>query len=97
MEQDQGKRVRLPGLPKFLAEVGSEVSDAKSPCFEDVGGGEAAQEATSGVGKALFEEEEEKEDHDIYFKQKRKKPESKEPAPIKPTDRGKTAHKKCMF
>ena len=39
-EQGQGKRVRVPGLPEFPAEAGSEVSDAKSPRFEKVGGGE---------------------------------------------------------
>jgi len=47
-----------------LAEVGSEASDAESPYFEDVVGGEAAQEATSGAGKALLEEKEKKEDPD---------------------------------
>ena len=78
-EQGQAKRVRVPGLLEFLAEVGSKTSDAESPRFEDVGGGEAAPEATSGAGKAPLEEEEEEKDRDTHFKRKRKMPEPKEP------------------
>ena len=55
VEQDQGKRVRVPGLSEFLDEAGSEASDADSPHFEDVGGGEAAPEATRRAGKAPLE------------------------------------------
>ena len=91
-EQDQGKRVRVPGLPKFLAVVGSEASDTENPCFENVGGGEAAQKATSGAGKASLEEEEEEEDPDTHFKRKRKKLEPKETARKKSTQ--KKPHKK---
>jgi len=57
IELKQGKRVRVLGLPEFLAEVGSAASDAESPCFKDDIGGGAAQEALSGVGKAPLEEE----------------------------------------
>ena len=90
-EQGQGKRVRVPGLPKFLAEARNEASDAESPRFEDVGG-EATLEATSGVGKAPLEEEEEEENCDTHFKRKRKKPElkelvSKEPTKKEPTQK----------
>ena len=77
-EQGQGKRVRVPGLLEFLAEAVSEASDIESPRFEDVDGGEAAPEATSGAGKAPLEEKEEEEDHDTHFKRERKKPEPKE-------------------
>jgi len=55
-ELDQRKRVRVPGLPEFLAEVGSEASDTESPCFKDVVSGGATQEALSGAGKVLLEE-----------------------------------------
>ena len=85
MEQDQGKRVRVPRLPEFLADVESEASDAESSCFEDVVDGEATQEATSGADKTPFEEEEEEEDRDTHFKRKRKKPEPKEPDPKEST------------
>ena len=61
-----------------MAEVGSEASDTESPHFEDVGGDEAVQEATSGAGKASLEEEEEEEHPDIHFKRKRKEPKPKE-------------------
>ena len=33
---DQGKRVRVPGIPEYLAEVGSETSDAESPNLKKV-------------------------------------------------------------
>ena len=58
-EQGQGKRVRVPGLPEFMAEAGSETSDAESPRFEEVVGGEAAPKAASRAAKAPLEEEEE--------------------------------------
>ena len=67
-EQGQGKRFRVPGLPEFLAEARSGASDAKSPHFKDVGGGEATPEDTSRAGKAPLEEEEEEEDRDTNFK-----------------------------
>jgi len=35
---DEGRRVRVPGLPKFLAEVCSEALDVENPYFEDIGG-----------------------------------------------------------
>ena len=44
-----------------MVEAESEASDAESPRFEDVGGGEVAPESTSGAGKAPLEEEEEEE------------------------------------
>ena len=62
-----------------MVEAGSEASDAKSPRFEEVGGGEATSEAANRAGKAPLEEEE--ENRDMHFKRKRKNPESKEPAP----------------
>jgi len=77
-EQGQGKRVRVPGLLEFLAEAVSEASDIESPRFEDVDGGEAAPEATSGAGKAPLEEKEEEEYHNTHFKREQKKPEPKE-------------------
>ena len=47
-----------------MAEAGSKVLDAESPRFEDVGGEEAALEATSRASKAPLEEEEEEKDRD---------------------------------
>ena len=75
-----------------MVEAGSEASDADSPRFEEVGGGEAAPEAASGAGRAPFEEEEEEEDRDTHFKRKGKKPESKEPTP-KELNKQKATHK----
>jgi len=67
-ELDQGKRVWVAGLPKFLDVVGSEASDVENHRFEDVIGGGASQEALSGAGKALFKEEKEEEDPDMHFR-----------------------------
>ena len=67
-----------------MSKAGSEALDSESPRFEEVGGGEAAPETSSGAGRAPIEEEEEEEeqkDRDTHFKWKRKKPELKEPAP----------------
>jgi len=35
-EQEEGKRVRVPGLPEFITEIDSEASDTESPYFENV-------------------------------------------------------------
>ena len=65
------------GILEFLAEVGSEASDAESLRFEEATGGEATKEATSGAGKAPVEKEEEEakeeeeKDPDVYFKRNR--------------------------
>ena len=64
-----------------MPEAGSKTSDAESPRFEEVAGGEAPPKGASEVDKAPLGEEEEEEDHDMHFTRKRKKPESKEPAP----------------
>ena len=65
-ELDRRKRVRVPGLPESLAEVGSEASDTESPRFEDVTGGGATQKALSAAGKAPLKGKE--EDPDTHFK-----------------------------
>ena len=88
-EFDQGKRVQLPGLSKFMVEVESEVSDVESPHFKEVVGDKATKKATSGASKAPAEEEEseeeeeeeevEEENPDVHFN-----PKWKEPARSKP-------------
>ena len=47
----EDKRVRVSGLPKFIAIVDSEASDAKSPRFEDVAGAEVPRDVPGGVGR----------------------------------------------
>ena len=79
-ELDQEKRVQVPGLPEFLAEAGSEASDAESPHFEDVTGDGAIRGAPSEAGIAPIEEEEEEEKNShAHFKQKRKDSPSPKP------------------
>ena len=74
-EMGEGKRVRVPGLPEFVATIDSEASDAESPYFEGVVGAEIPLDAPGGVGTAPMEdvkvEEVEKEDPDVHFKRKR--------------------------
>ena len=73
--QGEGKRVRMPDLPEFIAVADSEASDTKSPHFKDVASAEVPQDVPGGVGTAPMEkvemEEEEEEDPDVHFKQKR--------------------------
>jgi len=79
-EQEEDKRVRVPGLPEFIVVIDSEASDAESPHFEDVAGAEVSHDIPGRVGTALMEEveieeeeeEEEEENSDVHFKQKRK-------------------------
>lgn len=61
---DQGKGIWVPGIPEYLAEVGSETSVAESPRLREAASGEAMKEATSGAGKppAVEEELEEEEE-----------------------------------
>jgi len=47
----QEKRVRIQGLPEFLAEAGSKASDTESPHFEDVVGSGASKELLVGQAK----------------------------------------------
>jgi len=54
--KEEGKRVRVPGLPEFIATADSEASDAESPRFEDVAGAEAPTDASGGVGTVPMEE-----------------------------------------
>ena len=79
----EGKRVRVPDIPEFIATADSEASDAESPCFEDVTCAEAPAGAPGGVGTTPMEEvkveEVEEEDLDVHFKRKRK---------VDPTGRG---------
>ena len=74
-EKGKGKRVRVPGLPEFVATADSEAFDAKSPHFEGVAGAEIPPNAPGGVGTAPMEdvevEEVEEEDPDVHFKRKR--------------------------
>jgi len=74
-EKGEGKRVRVPGLPEFVATADSEASDAESPCFEGVTGTEVPADAPGGVGTTPMEEVEveevEEEDPDVHFKRKR--------------------------
>ena len=71
-ERGEGKRVRVPGFPEFVAIVDSEASDAESPHFEGVVGAEVPPDAPGGVGTAPMEDEEveevEEEDPDVHFK-----------------------------
>ena len=73
-EKGEGKRVRVPGLLKFVA-TDSEASNAKSSRFEGVRGAEIPPDAPGGVGTAPMEEVEveevEEEDPDVHFKRKR--------------------------
>ena len=78
IEQEEGKRVRVSGLPEYIAEIDSEASDIESPHFEHVAGAKVSRDAPGGVGIAPMEEaeaeeeEEEEENPDVHFKQKRK-------------------------
>jgi len=70
---DQGKRVHVPGLSEFLAESGSEGSNAESLGFEDDVGGGTSQRSPSGAGKTPIKENEEEEDNpDVHFMRKQK-------------------------
>jgi len=73
-EKGKGKRVRVPGLPEFVATADSEASDAESPRFEGVTGAEAPADVPGGVGMAPMEdvevEEVEEEDPNVHFKWK---------------------------
>ena len=51
--EGRGKRVRVPGIPEFIATADSEASQAKSPRFEDVVGAEVPTDVPGGVGTAL--------------------------------------------
>ena len=46
--KEEGKRVRVPGIPEFMATADSEASDAESPRFEDVAGAELQQMLWAG-------------------------------------------------
>jgi len=74
-KKGEGKRVRVPGLPEFVATVDSEASDAKSLHFEGDTGAEIPPDAPGGVGTGPMEdvevEEVEEEDPDVHFKRKR--------------------------
>ena len=74
-EKNEGKRVRVPGIEKFVAVDDSEASDAGSPRFEAETGVEAPAAAFGVVGTASIEhadvEEVEEEDPDVHFKRKR--------------------------
>ena len=74
--KEEGKRVRVPGIPEFIATTDSEASDAESPHFEDVTGAKVPTDALGGVGiapmKEVEVEEEEEEGPDVHFKQKRR-------------------------
>ena len=63
-EQKEGKRVRVPGLPEFIAEIDSEASDAESPHFEDIAGAKVSRDAPGGVGIAPMEEVEMEEEEE---------------------------------
>ena len=72
-KQEEGKRVRVPGLPEFIAVIDSEAFNAESPHFEDVGGTDVPRDAPGGVSIAPMEEvemEEEEENLDVHFKRK---------------------------
>ena len=76
-ELGEGKRVRVPGLPKFIVVVDSEASDAESPHFGNVARAEVSRDVSGGVGTAPMEEvemeeveEEEEKNPDVHFKQK---------------------------
>ena len=74
-EKGKGKRVRVPGLPEFVATADSEASNAESPCFEGVADAEVPADVPGGVGTTPMEdvevEEVEEEDPDVHFKRKR--------------------------
>jgi len=44
----EGKRVRVLGIPEFIATADSEALDAESPCFEDVAGAEVPTDVPAG-------------------------------------------------
>jgi len=70
--KEEGKKVRVPGIPEFIAIADSEASDAESPHFEDVAGAKTPTDAPGRVSTAPMEEveveEEEEEDPDVHFK-----------------------------
>ena len=51
-QRDEGRRVRVPGLPEFVATADSEASDAESPHFEGDAGAEVLPDAPGGIGTA---------------------------------------------
>ena len=63
-EQEEGKRVRVPNLPEFIAEIDNEASDAESPHFKDVDGTEVPQDTPGGVGTTPMEEVEMEEEEE---------------------------------
>ena len=72
-EQEEGKRVRVPNLPEFIADIDSKASYAESPHFKDVDGTEVPQDTPGGVGTAPMEEvkmEEEEEEEEEKRKRK---------------------------
>ena len=70
-EKGEGKRVRVPGLPEFVATTDSEASDTESPCFEGVTDAEVPADVPCGVGTTPMEdvkvEEVEEEDPDVHL------------------------------
>ena len=54
-EKSEGKRVRVPGLEKFIVVDDSEASNVGSPRFEADTGAEAPTAASGGVGTAPME------------------------------------------
>ena len=78
-KQEEGKRVRVLGLPELIAEIDSEASDAEGPHPEDVGSAEVPRDAPDRVGSTPIEEvemkgeEDEEEDNpNVHFKWKQK-------------------------
>jgi len=65
-EQRQGKRVWVPCLDEFLADVGSEASVAVSPHLGEVGSEPPPEVAATTTFEK--EEDEKEEDPDTYFK-----------------------------
>ena len=49
----EGKRVRVPGIPEFIATADSKAPDVESPRFEDVASAEVLTDVPVGVGTAL--------------------------------------------
>jgi len=74
-DKGEGKRVRVPGLPEFVATADSEASDVKSSHFEGDAGAEVPPDVLGGVDTTPMEdvevEEVEEEDPNVYFKRKR--------------------------
>ena len=51
IKKGEGKRVRVPGIPEFIATADSESSDAESLHFEDVTCAEVPRDAPGGVAR----------------------------------------------